>query len=188
MVVNTFLFKSYTPQQPTFCDVTTDLGDLYTSVETLVHEGIIGGYEAGSDVCVAACWNYTRPCFLPGDAVRRGQMTKFIGESARKKWNLRIETATTGVDYWDVPATDAFYPYIRTLFNIGAIRYRRADGDPGCTYGTDCQDMGHFYWGWAATRGQAMQLIHETIYALYCPTHDARCPYPQQVTDSPGSP
>ncbi|HKP51595.1 MAG TPA: peptidoglycan DD-metalloendopeptidase family protein [Chloroflexia bacterium] len=180
MILNTFLFTSYTPQQPTFCDVPTSLGDLYTSVETLEHEGIITGYEPGSDLCVAACGNDTQRCFLPGEAVRRGQMTKFVAESARKKWGLRIETETDGLDYWDVPTNDAFYTYIRTLHNIGAIRYRRADGYPGCTYGTDCQDMGHFYWGWAATRGQAMQLIHETIYAMYCPTGDPRCPFPQQ--------
>jgi hypothetical protein len=181
MTVNAFMFAPYTPSQPTFCDVPESLGDLYVGVETLVNKGIISGYAAGSDICRSTCGNYYQRCFLPDEPVRRGQMTKFVAESARDKWGLRIENATgqyAGPDYWDVPTDDAFYQYIRTLHHIGAIRYRRATGDPECLNrytAEQCQSMGHFFWGWAATRAQTAQLLHETVYTLRCPTGDSRC-------------
>jgi murein DD-endopeptidase MepM/ murein hydrolase activator NlpD len=177
MVVNAFNFTIVTPPQPTFCDVPDTVWS-YPFIETLYSMGIISGYAYNSSQCVQACVNgNTRPCFIPNGNVTRGQMSKMVAESARNKWAISIYSALRGPDYWDVPASalDPYYNYIRTLNDIGAIRYRRADGDPGCTYGTDCQDLGHFFVGWSATRAQVAQLLHETIYSFYCPPPNS-CP------------
>lgn len=172
MIVNTFSLPIYTPTTQTFCDVSP--GDSqYPYVETLVHAGVISGYDASSGRCPPGC---TR-CFLPNDPVTRQEMTKFAAEGARASSNPSLQIrigdpgpANQGPDYWDIPTTSSFFSYVRTLSNIGIIRYHRADGDPACPFGDDCKAMGHFYAGSSATRAQIMQILHETIYNLSCPT------------------
>ncbi len=101
-------------------------------------------------------------------------MTKFVANSVvAKGWLTGLDTTNVGTspgaDYWDVPKTDAFFQHVRTLVNIGAIRYHRADGDDACTSAftsAQCQSMGHFFVGWAATRAQVAQILHEVIYNL----------------------
>jgi murein DD-endopeptidase MepM/ murein hydrolase activator NlpD len=169
MVVVAFSFPIYTPPTQTFCDISpTDAQ--YPYVETLVHQGVIGGYSPTD--CASICSNIPgqsgKPCFKPNDNVSRQQMTKFVASAAQTKWSITLDDPSSrGVDYFDIPTDSSFYPYVRTLYDIGAIRYRRSDGDSGCNYGIEaCKDMGHFYAGWSATRAQLAQLLHETIYAL----------------------
>ena len=60
---------------PTFSEVsTTSFG--YVEIETLVHVGIISGYNQASQ-----CSNGATPCFLPNNNTRRGEISK-IAERA----------------------------------------------------------------------------------------------------------
>lgn len=164
MIVNTFSFAINTSGGPHFCDVPTN-NTFYGYIETLYNLGVISGYSGSS------C-GYSRAWFYPGNQVTRGEMSKFVANSAISKgWITGLDNTNIGgypgADYWDVPSNDAFFRYVRTLADVGIVRYRRADGDPGCPYSTaDCQSMGHFFNGWCATRAQVAQILHETVYAL----------------------
>jgi hypothetical protein len=171
MIVNGFSFTTNVSGGPHFTDVPYG-STFYDFVETAYNNNIIGGYPCGG--YGEPCDAQYRPYFRPGNNVTRGQMTKFAASGAvGKGWIAGLDTtnvgSSPGADFWDVPKTDAFFQHVRTLVNIGAIRYHRADGDIACTYSytsAQCQSMGHFYNGWNATRSQVAQILHEVVYNL----------------------
>ena len=94
MVVLGESWPIYTPQQPTFRDVSP--GEWYYEIiETAFSHGVIGGYNDGT--------------FRPNNHVTRGQLSKII-VSARG-WPLADPEEAHFVD---VPRGSAFYQYIET--------------------------------------------------------------------------
>jgi len=60
----------YTPPQPTFMDVSSS-NSFYAYIETAYHQGIISGYNCGTN-CLQ---------FLPGNLATRGQISKIVYNS-----------------------------------------------------------------------------------------------------------
>lgn len=152
MMVNGFSLATNTSGGPHFCDVAPG-STFYNYIETLYNQGVIGGYGG------ASC-GYSSSYFYPGNNVSRGQTAKVVTLLAQNKGWLSINT-NGGPDYVDVTSSDPFYQYVESLYNKGAIQYRREQDGAG--------NGGHFYVGWSATRAQIAMFLHELIYAVSPP-------------------
>jgi hypothetical protein len=84
----------------------------YGPVIRLNDAGVISGYNSAPP-CPNAAWV---PCFLPGNNVTRGQVSKIVALGAE----LPINPAG-GPHFSDVSPGSTFYDYIETLYNAGII-------------------------------------------------------------------
>ncbi|MFL5732805.1 MAG: S-layer homology domain-containing protein, partial [Chloroflexia bacterium] len=122
----------YTPPAPTFTDVPRDQA-FYQYVETAYQRGIISGYA-----------DHT---FRPGNNVTRGQLSKIIVNA--RGWAQYAPTTPT---FRDVPAAQAFYPYIETAYRHAIIS--------GYDCGAGCLE---FRPSNNATRGQISKIVHLAV-------------------------
>jgi hypothetical protein len=108
----------------TFADVAP--GDTFFAyVETLVAQGIAGGYSCGgvnpdtgsAEPCIGPT---NRPYFRPANRITRGQLVKFVALAAvpQRGWSLLNPATPT---FGDVPAGSTFYPYVETAVAHGVI-------------------------------------------------------------------
>lgn len=152
---------SDTPTSQTFQDVAPG-STFYIYVERLAIRSIVNGYPCGGvgEPCVSPG---NRPYFRPTNNVTRGQTSKYMVNMAIDKgWmSLALFCSTTpcksGVDYADVPTSQTFYNYVETLYNYGAIQYRRELDAPGAG--------GRYYPDLLATRAQIAMFVYGLIYA-----------------------
>jgi hypothetical protein len=101
----------------------------YTAVNYLYCRGVISGYADGT--------------FRPYNNATRGQLAKIVVLASA--WSIYTPPSPT---FWDVPTTDAFYPYIETAYAHGIIS--------GYTCGAGCLE---YRPGNNITRGQLCKII-----------------------------
>src|SRR5205085_2003587 len=100
---------TYTPCPIQFSDVGT--GDpFYTYIRCLACRGIISGYSTSPPCAVA-------PCFLPGNPVTRGQVSKMISNAA----GLNDVIPTSRQTFTDVPYGHPFWVYVERLVSRNDI-------------------------------------------------------------------
>src|SRR6185437_8483362 len=119
-----------------FSDVAAD-SPFYLYIRCLACRGIVGGYTT-TPPCTTGV-----PCFLPSNAVTRGQMSKFVSNAA----NYQDVIPSTQQTFTDVPYGNPFWLYIERAYLHGVISGYSTS--PPCTTGTPC-----FQWGNNVTRGQ----------------------------------
>jgi hypothetical protein len=86
---------------PHFTDVAPG-STFYDFVETAYNHGVISGYANGT--------------FKPGNSVTRAQLSKIV--ALARGWPANT---SGGPHFSDVPATHAFYTYVETAYNHGAV-------------------------------------------------------------------
>ncbi len=106
ILVNTYQWPIDTSGGPHFSDVPI-VYVFYNFIETAYNRGIISGYvnPQCADNGVAA------PCFLPGNNITRGQMSKLVSNASEYSDNTSGRTPS----YFDVPTIDTFFTYIERL-------------------------------------------------------------------------
>jgi hypothetical protein len=131
---------------PTICPILfTDVPEgstFYAYIRCLACRGIVSGYST-SPPCTTGT-----PCFQPGDNVTRGQMAKFVSNSA----GYSDPIPPTQQTFTDVPPTSPFWIYIERVY-----AHHVAGGyttSPPCTTGTPC-----FLPGNSVTRGQTAKFV-----------------------------
>lgn len=130
IMVNAEGWPISTPTTPTFSDVPTS-HPFFSFIETAYSHGIISGYADGT--------------FRSGNNVTRGQLCKIV--VLAQDWTI---DTTGGPHFSDVPVGSAFYDYVETAYNQGAIS--------GYSDGT-------FRPGSGATRGQISKIVYNAITA-----------------------
>jgi S-layer family protein len=113
VVVLGFGIASYTPATPDFSDVPASYY-AYAYIETGYQQGILSGFDANT--CQANGQPF--PCYLPGQAITRGQLTKLVVNAA----GYALYTPSGGTQtFSDVPPSNIFYVSIETAHNQGVI-------------------------------------------------------------------
>ena len=85
--------------------------------------------------------------FRPGNNVTRGQLSKIV--VLAEGWVLYMPPMPV---FRDVPATDPFFAWIGTAYDVGIIS--------GYSCGTDCLE---FRPGGSATRGQIAKIVYLAV-------------------------
>lgn len=137
--------------QQIFTDVPS--GSTYFQyIERLYNRSIISGYDDPARCPTGA------PCFLPGDPVTRGQLTKIVSNGA----GIQDEIPPARQSFTDVPAASSFWLYIERLYALQVIN---GYSDPQrCPTGVPC-----FLPGETSTRGQIAKIVANTFHPN-CPT------------------
>jgi hypothetical protein len=114
----------------------------YAYVRCLACRGIVGGYNT-SPPCTTGT-----PCFLPGAAVTRGQMAKFVSNGAGFSDPIPPAQQT----FTDVPPSHPLWIYIERIYIHGITA--GYNSSPPCTTGTPC-----YLPGGRILRGQAAKFV-----------------------------
>lgn len=101
-----------TPATPTFSDVPASYY-AYAYIESGYTHGILSGFDQQS--CRAAALIY--PCYLPNQAISRGQLSKLVVTAA----GYPLYTPSDGPSFSDVPPNNVFYAAIETAYQRGII-------------------------------------------------------------------
>lgn len=130
----------------TFTDVAT--GSTYEhAISCISCRGLVSGYSS-SPPCDTLQGG--APCFLPGNNVTRGQLSKFVANAAG--WQDSIPTSTQS--FRDVPYSSPFYLFIEKAIAHGVISGYSSSPPCDTTQGAPC-----FLPNNSVTRGQAMKII-----------------------------
>src|SRR5207248_8235712 len=113
----------------------------YVYIRCLAARGIVSGYTSSPPCAVA-------PCFLPGNPVTRGQMSKFIANAA----GYTDAIPSTQQTFTDVPYGSPFWLYVERAYAHGVIS--GYNSSPPCTTGTPC-----FLPSNPVTRGQTAKCV-----------------------------
>jgi hypothetical protein len=117
---------------PHFLDVPTS-HPFYPYIETAYNRGVISGYADGT--------------FRPGNNLTRAQLCKIVVSA--EEWPINT---TGGPHFTDVPATNPFYAYVETAYNLDIIT--------GYSCGPGCLE---FRPGSSATRAQISKIIYNAL-------------------------
>ncbi len=105
---------------PLFTPTTQDFVDVppsyfaYLYIESGFHAGILSGFDPAS----CAAHGLGTPCYLPNQAITRGQLTKLVVNAG----GYTLITPTGGQqDFTDVPTSNVFYVSIETAYHAGII-------------------------------------------------------------------
>ncbi len=113
IVVSGFSLPLSTPQAgQSFSDVPPGYF-AYLYIESGYAQGILSGFDAAG--CAAHDAAY--PCYLPNQAITRGQITKLVVNAA----HYPPYTPSNGQDFNDVPPSNVFYTSIETAYHMGII-------------------------------------------------------------------
>ena len=147
---------SDTPTIQIFQDIPPS-NDFYTVIERLAVRGIISGYPCNSAPDIP-CQPGNRPYFRPGDNATRGQIAKIISQAAG------YQDPISGQTFQDVPAANAFYPYVERLVMHKVMSGYACDNN---TPGLECVgpvNLPYFKVGSNATRGQISKMVANTFF------------------------
>ncbi|HUS16848.1 MAG TPA: S-layer homology domain-containing protein, partial [Chloroflexia bacterium] len=125
---------------PHFTDVPAS-SPFYAYIETAYNRGIISGYGDGT--------------FRPDTNITRGQLAKLVANG--RGWPLVTPTTPS---FRDVPATNAFYPFIETSYARGVISGYSCGG-----VGEPCPGL-YYRPVNNATRGQGAKVIDSAVYVV----------------------
>jgi hypothetical protein len=115
----------------------------YAYIRCLACRGIVSGYS-GVPPCAVA------PCFLPGNPVTRGQMSKFVSNAA----GYTDVIPSTQQTFTDVVYGSPFWVYVERAYAHGVISGYSTS--PPCTTGTPC-----FLPNNNVTRGQTAKFVSQ---------------------------
>jgi hypothetical protein len=125
----------------------------YTFIQRLASRGTFSGYPCGGPG--EACGSQSRPYFRPTANATRGQLSKLIVNTAR------LDPASVGQMFQDVPQGSAFYDYVQATASGGIVGGYPCGG-PGEPCGPD--NLPYFRPAANATRGQTAKIIANTFF------------------------